>query len=92
MPIPPSMQASLDPMVEVPTAFSWSGAFQSSATILMHRCSIWAVWGYSSRSTMFLSRAVPMSLLASSSIQVVTKVARFSMEYPSSLSSSWMIW
>ncbi|MNI91996.1 hypothetical protein D3C73_1497360 [compost metagenome] len=52
---PPSMQASDDPMVEVPMLFSGSGAFHRSASIRQQRVSIRAVWGYSSLSIMFLS-------------------------------------
>ena len=54
------------------------------------RCSIAAVNGYSSLSIMFLSNVSAISLSAWGSIQVVTKVARFSRELPSSISSSWM--
>jgi hypothetical protein len=49
-----------------------------------------AVAGYSSLSIMFLSNVSAISLPAWGSIQVVTKVARFSRELPSSISSSWM--
>ena len=55
-----------------------------------HRCSIAAVAGYSSLSIMFLSNVSAISFSACGSIQVVTKVARFSRELPSSISSSWM--
>ena len=54
------------------------------------RCSISAVWGYSSLSIMFLSKVSAIRRSAWGSIQVVTKVARFSRELPSSNSSSWM--
>ena len=53
--MPPSMQASLDPVVEVPTASVASGAFQRSAMMFTQRRSISAVCGYSSLSIMFLS-------------------------------------
>lgn len=49
-----------------------------------------AVAGYSSLSIMFLSNVSAINRPASGSIQVVTKVARFSRELPSSISSSWM--
>ena len=54
------------------------------------RRSISAVCGYSSLSIMFLSNASAISRSASGSIQVVTKVAMFSRELPSSSSSSWI--
>lgn len=54
------------------------------------RCSMAAVAGYSSLSIMFLSKVSAISRPAWGSIQVVTKVARFSRELPSSISSSWM--
>lgn len=54
------------------------------------RCSMAAVTGYSSLSIMFLSNVSDISSAASGSIQVVTKVARFSRELPSSINSSWM--
>lgn len=83
------MQASLDPVVEQPTAALGSGAFHRSASIATHRRSSSAVRGYSSLSIMFLSRHSAIRTPASGSIQVVTKVARFSRELPSSMSSSW---
>ena len=94
---PPSMTASLDPMVDTPVAEagsvgSRSGAWNRSATMFTQRVSIDAVAGYSSLSIMFLSNVSAISLLACSSIQVVTKVARLSRELPSSMSSSWMYW
>ena len=49
------MHASDEPIVDVPMAFSASGAFQRLAIIFQQRVSIAAVWGYSSLSTMFLS-------------------------------------
>jgi hypothetical protein len=51
-----------------------------------------AVCGYSSLSIMFLSTHSAMSLSAWGSIQVVTKVATLRRAFPSSISSSWMIW
>lgn len=86
---PASMQASLDPVVEQPTAVDGSGAFQRSASIATQRRSSSAVRGYSSLSIMFLSRHSAISTPAWGSIQVVTKVARLSREFPSSISSSW---
>ncbi len=59
--MPPSMQASLEPVVEVPTgsvassASIASGAFQRAPMMFTQRRSISAVWGYSSLSIMFLS-------------------------------------
>ena len=84
------MTASLEPIVEAPTASPSSGALNRCATMFTQRRSISAVCGYSSLSIMFLSNASAMSLSASGSIQVVTKVARFNRELPSSSSSSWM--
>ena len=82
------MTASLEPIVDAPTASPSS--LNSSATMLTQRRSISAVCGYSSLSIMFLSNASAMSLSASGSIQVVANVARFSRELPSSSSSSWI--
>ena len=92
---PPSITASLDPIVDTPVAVAGSSsrspsAWNRSATIDTHRDSIAAVAGYSSLSTMFLSNVSAISLSASGSIQVVTNVARFSRELPSSINSSWM--
>ena len=56
------------------------------------RLSSSAVCGYSSLSIMFLSSDSAISSSACGSIQVVTKVARFSRALPSSISSSWTIW
>ena len=84
------MTASLDPMVETPTAVSCGCAWKRSATMLTQRRSISAVAGYSSLSIMFLSNASAMRLWACGSIHVVTNVARFSRELPSSSSSSWI--
>ncbi len=82
------MTASLEPVVEVPVACSWAGEPHSSERIRTQRPSIAAVWGYSSLSIMFLSRVSANSRSASSSMNVVTKVARFCRELPSSISSS----
>ncbi len=86
------MHASLDPVVEQPTAAEGSGAFHRSASIATQRRSSSAVRGYSSLSIMFLSRHSAISTPACGSIQVLTKVARFSRELPSSISSSWTSW
>jgi HKD family nuclease len=85
---PPSMQASDEPIVEVPTAASGSGAFHSRARIFQHRSSITAVARYSSVSIMFLANASEYNLDASGSIQVPTNVARLSRALPSSIDSS----
>ena len=82
------MTASLEPIVDAPTA--GPGALNSSLTMLMQRRSISAVCGYSSLSIMFLSNDSAMSLSACGSIHVVTNVARFSRLLPSSSSSSWI--
>ena len=87
---PPSMTASLEPIVEAPTASPSLGALNRCATMFTQRRSISAVCGYSSLSIMFLSNASAMSLSASGSIHVVTNVARFRRELPSSRSSSWI--
>lgn len=89
---PASMHASDEPTVEVPIASAGRGACQSSARIVAQRCSISAVCGYSSLSTMFLSKDCVYSLRASGSIQVVTKVARLSRALPSSIVSSRTTW
>ena len=86
------MQASDDPIVDVPIAASASGAFHSVAIIFQHRVSIAAVCGYSSLSTMFLSAVSEYSLFACGSIQVPTNVARFRRELPSSIASSCTTW
>lgn len=86
------MQASDEPTVEVPIAWSLSGTCHRSASIRQQRFSIAAVAGYSSLSIMFLSAASRYSCFACSSIQVETNVARLSRELPSSMASSWMIW
>ena len=79
---------SLEPIVEHPTASFSTGAFHNRARIFTQRSSISAVCGYSSLSIMFLSRVSDISRLASSSIQVVTNVARFRRELPSRINSS----
>ena len=52
--MPASMQASDEPMAEVPTVLAASGAFHRSAIMCTQRRSISAVCGYSSLSIMFL--------------------------------------
>ena len=61
---PPSIAASLDPVVEQPVACSCSGEFHRSARMLTHRASISAVCGYSSLSIMFLSAVSDISRAA----------------------------
>src|SRR5215208_7805905 len=87
---PPSIAASLEPVVEQPTP--WSGPCHSRLSMLTHRISSSAVCGYSSLSIMFLSRHSAISASACGSIHVVTNVATFRRALPSSISSSWMIW
>ena len=82
------MQASDDPMVDVPMAVCGSGARHSRARIRQQRSSISAVAGYSSLSIMFLSKDSAYRRPAASSIQVPTKVARLSRAFPSSIASS----
>ena len=86
------MQASDEPTVEQPGALLGSGACQRSASMETQRCSISAVWGYSSLLIMFLGRHSIINRPTSGSIQVVTNVARFWRALPSNISSSWMIW
>ena len=86
--IPASMQASEDPMAEVPTAFLASGAFHKSATMCTQRASISAVCGYSSLSIMFLLTNSVISSSSSGSSHVWQNVARFWRALPSSLTSS----
>ena len=64
---PPSMHASLDPVVEQPTVFHAPGACQRSAIMCTQRSSISAVCGYSSLSIMFLSSDSSISWRASGS-------------------------
>ena len=90
--MPPSMQASEDPMAEHPTASPDSGAFQMSARIWTQRRSSSAVWGYSSLSMRFLSMQRSISLWISGSSHVWQNVARFWRALPSSSSSSAIPW
>ena len=89
---PPSIAASLEPVVEQPVGSAASGAFQSRLSMRTQRVSISAVCGYSSLSIMFLSKHSAMSCSACGSIQVVTNVATFRRALPSIISSSWTIW
>ncbi len=90
--IPPSMAASLEPVVEQPVASSWPGEPHRSDRMFTHRISSSAVCGYSSLSIMFLSKVSAISRAAWGSIHVVTKVARFRRAFPSTMSSSWTTW
>jgi hypothetical protein len=83
-----NLKASLDPVVDVPGAWSLSGACQSRASMRTHRVSRSAVCGYSSLSTRFLSKPSFIRRSACGSIHVVTNVARLSRGLPSSISSS----
>jgi len=85
---PPSIAASLDPVVEHPVASLASGACQSLLSMFTQRASIAAVCGYSSLSIMFLSKHSVISFSACGSIHVVTNVATFNRALPSSISSS----
>src|SRR5262245_11586103 len=89
---PPSIAASLDPVVEQPVALFGSGAFHRLLRIETQRDSSSAVCGYSSLSIMFLSKHSAINFSAWGSIHVETKVATLSRALPSSISSSWMIW
>ena len=90
--MPASIAASLEPVVEVPVAWSSSGEFHSRLSMFTQRCSSSAVRGYSSLSIMFLSNVSVMSRSACGSIHVVTNVARFRRALPSSMSSSFTTW
>ena len=57
------MQASLDPMVEVPMVLAGSGECHNSASMCTQRISSSAVCGYSSLSIMFLSNVSDIRLL-----------------------------
>ena len=61
--MPPSIAASLEPVVDVPVASSWSGEFHSRLSMFTQRISSSAVRGYSSLSIMFLSNVSAMSCL-----------------------------
>ena len=86
--MPPSMQASLEPVVEVPTVSCASGACQRSPSMFTQRSSSSAVCGYSSLSIMFLSYVCAISRAISGSSHVWQKVARLRRELPSTISSS----
>src|SRR4029450_10860737 len=89
---PPSIAASLEPVVEHPVAWLASGAVHRLLRIETQRDSSSAVCGYSSLSIMFLSKHSAISFSAWGSIHVDTNVAPFRRALPSSISSSWMIW
>ncbi|SCD58815.1 hypothetical protein GA0115250_11462 [Streptomyces sp. BvitLS-983] len=84
---PPSIAASLDPVVEQPIASPPDGLCHRSASMCTQRASMAAVCGYSSLSIMFLSRHSSISACTSGSAQVVQNVARFCEELPSIASS-----
>src|SRR6516164_9410843 len=86
------MQASEEPMAEVPTVLAASGAFHRSAIMCTHRRSISAVCGYSSRSIMFLLIDSAIRARTSGSSHVWQNVARFCRALPSSISSSDTNW
>jgi hypothetical protein len=88
--MPASITASLEPTVDAPTPCS--GALKSREMMLMHRCSISAVCGYSSLSIKFLEKHSANNFSACGFIQVVRKVAKFSRAMPSRSSSSCNEW
>ena len=90
--MPASMQASDEPMAEVPTVLAAAGAFHRSAIMCTHRRSISAVCGYSSLSIMFLLIDSAISSMTSGSSHVWQNVARFCRALPSSSSSSATTW
>src|ERR1700691_1215395 len=90
--IPPSMQASEDPMAEQPTGSSVVGAFHRLDRMETQRRSISAVCGYSSLSMRFLSIHRSINLWTSGSSHVWQKVAKFWRALPSRRSSSEMAW
>ena len=89
---PPSIAASLEPVVEHPVASPVSGTCHSLLRMFTQRISSSAVCGYSSLSIMFLSKHSAMSFSAWGSIHVLTNVATLRRAFPSSINSSWMIW
>jgi hypothetical protein len=82
----PSMIASDEPCVRAPVVSP--GAWNRSASMRMHRCSIAAVRGYSAWSMKLRCRFSAMSRCASGSIHVVTNVARLRPGSPSRARSS----
>jgi hypothetical protein len=86
--IPASIAASLEPVVEQPTAGPSYDVPHRRESIATQRRSSSAVCGYSSLSIMFLSMHSAISTRAAGSIHVVTNVARFNRALPSSISSS----
>ena len=90
--MPASMQASDEPIAEVPTVLAASGAFHRSAIMCTQRRSISAVCGYSSLSIMFLLIASAIRPRTSGSSHVWQNVARFWRALPSIISSSATSW
>jgi hypothetical protein len=82
------MMASEEPIVATPTTSSTSGAFQRSASIFTQNSSTCCAAGYSSWSMWLVLIISSMSIRASGSIHVVTKVARLRLGCPSSFSPS----
>jgi hypothetical protein len=70
--MPASIDASLDPVVDVPVAPPCSSVFHNPLIMFTQRRSSSAVRGYSSLSIMFLSNVFAISSFASGSIHVVT--------------------
>ena len=73
-----------------PTASPCSWAWKSRAIMFTQRLWISVVWGYSSASMKLRPKDSIISLSASGSIQVVTKLARLRAGLPSRFSSSWI--
>ena len=95
----PSMMASDEPVVEVPSAALLSpdslftfGCFQRCERIEMHRACTAIVAGYSSWSLRFTFIVSDMSRCAGAGIHVCTNDARFRFGRPSSSSSSESSW
>jgi len=86
------MQASEDPIAEVPAVLAASGACQRSANMCTQRRSTSAVCGYSSASIRFLLIDNAISARTSGSAHVWQNVARFWRALPSSISSSATTW
>ncbi len=87
-----SMIASEEPMVAVPTGSQSCDAWNRRPSMLTTRSWRFSLWGYSSWSMRFLLRFSRARSLASGSIQVVTKLARFRTGLPSRFSSSLTSW
>src|SRR5207244_11530011 len=80
---PPSMQASLEPVVEQPVASSSPEAFQRPERMLTQRFSISAIWGYSSLSITFWALHSAVRGSAWRAIHVVPEVAGLRRALPS---------